>query len=587
MRAPVGELTAVRLSPGLRSQTWPRGAAIAVRRALGLLSLAAVVYLGASIATGTAATPTRRVPSRLGGFPAWLRGPLDGVGLPLSREGFVFALAAMFAAYVVALLCVGALRARWTLGAVFLVHLVIFLGPPLLSADVIGYLDWARMGALHGLSPYTHDSGTVVSDAVFPFVRWDRFTSPYGPLFTLLSYAYVPLGLAASLWAMKATALLASLGICGLIWEGAGRLGLNRGTAVALYGLNPTVIVYGLGGAHNDLLATAIVLAGAILVLRGRDGPGGAVSALAVAVKASSAAVLPFLVLGAQRRRGALAGVAAAAGGIALVALAVFGAHAGSALGVVGHQQSLEAGTTVIAQLGDWLGYVGDPPVARAVAGAVLAVAMAVLLWRTWRGAPWLEAAAWATLAILLTTSWLLPWYVVWLMPLAALARGRTLRIAAVAMSAFVVTTHLALVAAVPTSADLRPLVHPAACLGKRRTGCPGTGHATVPVVLGHALARAFKLSYQAERRMVSGHLGRRPVRYAKARCRAASDTRWTCHVQYFLRGRRERHRAAYAVAVDRRGCFAGTSASFADRLRERVLDQPAINPLARIHSCP
>ena len=253
----------------------------------------------------------------------------------------------------------------------------------------------------------------------------------------------------------------------------------------------------------------------------------------------------------------------------------------------MGHQQRLEAGTTVIAQLGDWLGYVGDPPVARAVAGAVLAVAVAVLLWRTWRGAPWLEAAAWATLAILLTTSWLLPWYVVWLMPLAALARGRMLRIAAVAMSAFVVTTHLALVAAVPTSADLRPLVHPAACLGKRRTGCPGTGHATVPVVLGHALARAFKLSYQAERRMVSGHLGRRPVRYAKARCRAASDTRWTCHVKYFLRGRRERHRAAYAVAVDRRGCFAGTSASFADRLHERVLDQPAINPLARIHSCP
>ena len=136
MRAPVGELTAVRLSPGLRSQTWPRGAAIAVRRALGLLSLAAVVYLGASIATGTAATPTRRVPSRLGGFPAWLRGPLDGVGLPLSREGFVFALAAMFAAYVVALLCVGALRARWTLGAVFLVHLVIFLGDAASESEV-------------------------------------------------------------------------------------------------------------------------------------------------------------------------------------------------------------------------------------------------------------------------------------------------------------------------------------------------------------------------------------------------------------------------------------------------------------------
>jgi Glycosyltransferase family 87 len=587
MRASAGELAPVQVSPWLPSLARARGAATAVRRGIGLLSLAAVVYLGASIATGTAAAPTRRVPARLGGFPAWMRGPLDGVGLPLSRAGFVIAIVAMFAAYVVALVCVGALRARWTLGAILLLHVVIFLGPPLLSADVIGYLDWARMGALHGLSPYTHDSGTVVSDGVFPFVRWDRFTSPYGPLFTLISYAYVPLGLAGSLWALKATALLASLGICGLIWNGAGRLGLNRGTAVALYGLNPTVIVYGLGGAHNDLLATAIVLAGAILVLHGRDGPGGAVSALAVAVKASSGVVLPFLLLGAEQRRRALAGVAAAAGAMAVVALAVFGPHAGSALGVVGHQQTLEAGTTVIAQLGDWLGYVGDPPAARAVAGVVLAGTVAVLLWRTWRGGPWLEAAAWATLAVLLTTSWLLPWYVVWLMPLAALARGRALRIAAVAMSAFVVSTHLALIAETPTSADVRPLLHPGACLGADQAGCPGTGHATDRLVLGHALARSFKLSYQAERRMVSGRLGPRPVRYAKVRCRAASGSRWTCAVKYFLRGRPERHRAVYAVAVDPRGCFAATSTTFPTHVPERVLDGPAVNPLARIRSCP
>jgi hypothetical protein len=587
MRAPAGELTPVQVWPWLQSPARVRGAATAARRAIGLLSLATIVYLGASIATGTAAAPSRLVPARLGGFPSWLRGPLDGVGLPLSREGFVIAFVAMFAAYVVALVCVGSLRARWTLGAVLLVHVVIFLGPPLLSADVIGYLDWARMGALHGLSPYTHDSGSVVSDAVFPFVRWARFTSPYGPLFTLLSYAYVPPGLAGSLWALKATALLASLGICGLIWGGAGRLGLNRVTAVALYGLNPTVIVYGLGGAHNDLLAMAIVLAGAILVLHGRDAQGAAVSTLAIAVKASSAVVLPFLVLGAERRRRALAGVAGAAGAVAVVALAVFGPHAGSALGVVGQQQRLEAGTTVIAQLGDWLGYVGDPPAARAVAGAVLAIALALLLWRTWRGAPWLEAAAWATLAVLLTTSWLLPWYVVWLMPLAALARGRALRIAAVAMSAFVVSTHMALVADVPTSADLRPLLHPGACLGAGRPGCPGTGHATVPLVLGPALARSFKLAYQAERRMVTGRLDPRPVRYAKVRCRAASDSRWTCAVKYFLRGRRERHRAVYAVAVDRRACFAATSSGFPSRRPERLLRRAAVNPLARIHSCP
>ena len=559
------------------------------RRALGLISLVAILYLVASIVTGTAAAPGKRVPARYGGFPSWLRGPLDGVGLPLSREGFVIAVVAMFAAYLVALACGGAVRTRWTLGTVVLVHVFILLGPPLLSADVIGYLDWARMGALHGLSPYTHDSGSVVSDAVFPFVRWDRFTSPYGPLFTLLSYAVVPLGLPGSLWALKAIATTASLGMCALIWDGAGRLGLDRGLAVALYGLNPAVLLYALGGAHNDLLAMAVVLGGVILVLRSREAPGAATAVAAVAVKASTGIVLPFLVLGARRRRHALAGAAAAAGAIAVVALAVFGGHAAGSIGILGTQQGLEAGTTAIAQLGDWLGWTGDPPLARAVAGVVLAVTLAFLLWRTWRGAPWLEAAGWATLAVLVTTSWLLPWYVVWLVPLAALAHGYVLRVAAIAMSVFVVATHLAAVADVPTAADVRALLHPAACLGSGAVGCPGRGPPRTPVVLDDALARAFKLSYQAELRMVSGRLSRRPVRYARVRCRPvpASSSRWNCSIKYFLRARRERHRAVYAVAVDARGCFAATSRTFPARLPEHVLGRPAVNPLSRIDSCP
>src|SRR4030095_364365 len=62
------------------------------------------------------------------------------------------------------------------------------------------------------------NSGTGVSDAVSPFVRWDNFTSPYGPLFTLFSYALVPLGLPLNLWALKFSVLVASLGCFALIY---------------------------------------------------------------------------------------------------------------------------------------------------------------------------------------------------------------------------------------------------------------------------------------------------------------------------------------------------------------------------------
>jgi hypothetical protein len=45
--------------------------------------------------------------------------------------------------------------------------------------------------------------------------------------------------------------------------------------------------------------------------------------------------------------------------------------------------------------------------------------------------------AGWATLAILVASAWLVPWYVLWLLPLAALAADRRLRWATVALCAW------------------------------------------------------------------------------------------------------------------------------------------------------
>jgi hypothetical protein len=89
--------------------------------------------------------------------------------------------------------------------------------------------------------------------------------------------------------------------------------------------------------------------------------------------------------------------------------------------------------------VGRWLGFGGITPGIRTLALALFAVAFAVLLARTWRGMHWLTAAGWATLAMLATSAWLMPWYVTWLLPLAALGRDRRLTAGALAMCAFVV----------------------------------------------------------------------------------------------------------------------------------------------------
>ena len=414
-----------------------------VRRALGVLSLAGLVYCAYVIASGAAYRPTLVVPARSGGFPLWLRGPLSDLGYFLRLHDFAVYVLVMLGFFAVALLCATALRAGWVIGTIVVLHVLFFLGPPLISGDVFGYIDWARAGVLHGLNPYSTNSGAVVSDAVHRFVQWDNFTSPYGPLFTLGSYALVPLGVGGALWALKLSVLAGSLGICALIWATARRLGLAPLPALALYGLNPAVLVYALGGAHNDVLMMLPLMAGIYLVVAGRDRVGPAVAALAVGVKASAGLAMPFVILGARRRLDALG--AAIATGVLLVAVAfvAFGTQAADFINVLGTQQRLDSGTSVIAQLGSWFGWTGNPTGARVVASVLFGLLLVYLIARAWRRPrDWLECAGWSTVALMVSTSWLLAWYIVWLVPLAALSRTRWLQAAAVGMTVFVVAVR-------------------------------------------------------------------------------------------------------------------------------------------------
>jgi hypothetical protein len=77
------------------------------------------------------------------------------------------------------------------------------------------------------------------------------------------------------------------------------------------------------------------------------------------------------------------------------------------------------------------------------VAGFLAVLVLA--LWRTARGADWRVTAGWATLALLVSTAWLLPWYAIWVLPLAAVSGNRRLRVATLVFSAYAVLIHLPL----------------------------------------------------------------------------------------------------------------------------------------------
>jgi hypothetical protein len=207
-----------------------------------------------------------------------------------------------------------------------------------------------------------------------------------------------------------------------------------------IVGLNPLTLVHVVGGAHNEALLMLIVVAA--LGLGSRVSGLGATAG--VGIKASAGIVVPYFVAASRERwRQALLVAAGILIVIALLGLAVFGTHALDALGFLNSNQERTSRWSFpykTAQLfgavlpGDRLDY---RTAARVVYGVAFGVAALWLLLRTWRGMDPVRAAGWATLALLVASAWLVPWYVLWLLPLVALTLDRRLLAATLALCAW------------------------------------------------------------------------------------------------------------------------------------------------------
>jgi hypothetical protein len=432
--------------------------ALTARRLAAWLGLAAVVGGALALAASAATAPTLYAPASRAGFPAWMSGPLHGLALGrLTGARFEGLVLLVCAGYVLALLGAQTLSLRAVLVAIALANLALMLGPVLLSQDAFGYVSFARLGALHGMDPYTHVSADVPGDAVFRYLGWRMVHSPYGPLFTLGSYALTPLGVGGMIWALKAIAALTALATAALVAGAAQRVGRSPALAAAFVGLNPVMLVYAVGGAHNDTLLVALLAAGVLLAAVGRRGRAAATLAVAVGIKASAGLVIPFLVLDPREwreRLRVLLWAAAALAVVAAVAVLGFGPHATGFVDALRGQQQIVATHSVPNEIARLFGQHGThlPHGVLALTSGLRTgftvaffVVLAVCLVLTARGAEWTAMAGWATLALIISTAWLLPWYAIWLLPFAAVARDPKLRAAALALTAYAVLIRLPL----------------------------------------------------------------------------------------------------------------------------------------------
>ena len=130
-----------------------------------------------------------------------------------------------------------------------------------------------------------------------------------------------------------------------------------------------------------------------------------------------------------------LLGAAAAALALGVAAYAAFGWHWLHGLELVGHHQRKTTHLSIPTTFARLAGL--DEGAVRAAALAAYAALFIYLLIRTWRGTDWLRMAAWASLGLLLATAWLLPWYLIWALPLVALSRDRPLQLLTLGLTAF------------------------------------------------------------------------------------------------------------------------------------------------------
>lgn len=425
-------------------------------------------------------------PSRGGFFPGWMAGPLGGLWPGLTRNGtvlrylFTAGLVVMYGCYLIALAHLSAMRggARWLLVTLLAAHLIFLFSPPLALTDVFNYINYGRMEVVHHLNPYT--SFPILephSDPSYSLSNWHELTSPYGPLFTLFTFALVPLGVPASFWTIKLVLMVTSLGLLWLVWRCARLLGVDAIRAVVFVGLNPIVIVWGLGGDHNDFLTVFAMILGFYLLLRARDafdswrlsasvsgagsgsGSGvpariggwlwppsavwigaGAAFVAATALKASAGILLPIVLVGLLRTPRRLIQVAIgmilAAAVVGVASLIAFGVH----LPDLGTQSRLVTDISIPNLIGLAIGAGGETETLHVILTAGLAVVVLACCWRVWRGR-WdlITACGWATVALLIALGWVLPWYILWLLPLAGLSRSRWLKRTALVLGAYLI----------------------------------------------------------------------------------------------------------------------------------------------------
>ena len=389
----------------------------------------------------------------------------------LSGEAFLAAVGGLSGLYLVGLGL--ARRLRGTLAALVLLGLVPALlvvallpGYPLLSNDIFKYVMTGRILAVYGENPFIHVPADFPDDRFHDLVYWKAVVNAHGPLWRGMEGASALAGgerCASAVMAMKAWPMLAYLATCGALYSILRAWQPERAlSGTLLYAWSPLVVLEAVQNGHNDVVAALPAVVAVWLGIGGRWRLAFPLLAVAVLVKPTAVALGPLLLVAAIRegrpsfvaaaREGRPAWIAAIQG-IAIAAVLVGAAYAPFWAGpqtLAGLDRDDIFSASPAELLLRWLESAGWPLDRAMTVTAGLATGLFGLLYlgvllAVWQRRVSLAGAAAATyLAYLLVgAQWFNPWYLLWLLPFAALAPERPIRVVGVAFGLLAPLTYL------------------------------------------------------------------------------------------------------------------------------------------------
>src|SRR3989338_1952595 len=183
---------------------------------------------------------------------------------------------------------------------IIFVSVILFFSYNAFSYDLFNYIFDAKIVTYYGQNPYEHKALDYPGDPMLSFMHWTHRTYPYVPLWLALT---IPLSFIGFGYFLLTFYLFKLLALFGFIWSAilirkiALRLGSDPVLAVAVFALNPLVLVESLVSAHIDIVMIPFGLLGILAFLEKKYIKSFTALILSIAIKYATVFLIPGIIV--------------------------------------------------------------------------------------------------------------------------------------------------------------------------------------------------------------------------------------------------------------------------------------------------